>query len=72
MRESEEAAAEFADALRQLLEAEAEKYRQRGDEVKAELLANGQAVSAGRAAVSFSRSVMPSAMISARTASAPS
>lgn len=53
LTESEEAAAELADALRQLLEAEAEKYRQRGDEVKAELLANGQAVSAGRYAASI-------------------
>lgn len=48
LTESEEAAADLADTLSRSLEEQEEKYRQRGDEVKAELLANGRAVSAGR------------------------
>lgn len=48
LMDSEKEAADWADNLSQQLKDEEEKYRQRGDEVKAELLANAQAVSAGR------------------------
>ncbi|MDE7221569.1 MAG: DUF4358 domain-containing protein [Oscillospiraceae bacterium] len=48
LMESEEEAADWAGTLSQRLKDEENKYRQRDDQVKAELLANGQAVSAGR------------------------
>ena len=53
LEDSEEEAKEHAAFLSQKLKDEEEKYRQRGDEVKAELLANAQAVSAGRYAASI-------------------
>lgn len=53
LMESEAAAADWAGTLNRYLEEQEEKYRQRGDEVKAELLANGRAVSAGRYAASI-------------------
>ena len=53
LMESEEAAADWADTLSRRLEEQEAKYRQRGDDVKAELLANGRAVSAGRYAASI-------------------
>lgn len=53
LEDSEEEAKERAAFLSQNLKDEEEKYRQRGDEVKAELLANAQAVSAGRYAASI-------------------
>lgn len=45
--ESEDTAADWAGTLSRNLEEQEEKYRQKGDEVKAELLANGRSVSAG-------------------------
>ena len=48
LMESEDAAADWAGTLSRNLEEQEEKYRQKGDEVKAELLANGRSVSAGR------------------------
>ncbi len=48
LEDSEEEAQERAAALRRLAKDEEEKYRQRGDGIRTELLASAQAVSAGR------------------------
>lgn len=48
LMDSAEEASDWADNLSRRLEEQEEKYRQSGDEVKAELLANGRAVSSGR------------------------